>query len=108
MALVNIDATDLMVVLNAKNDEKFSSNARIRNEWIPKQYMVHRDELVAKRRMYAAKKKGKERHIFLERKDMNTSRRKIPPRFVVPHLVSSEQEWHVVHHKKFSQKLTRT
>ena len=43
MALVNIDATDLKVKLNAKNDERFSSNSRIRKVWIPKQYMVHRD-----------------------------------------------------------------
>ena len=31
MASVNIAATDLRAVLNAKNDEKFSPNARIRN-----------------------------------------------------------------------------
>ena len=31
MASVNIAATDLRAVLNEKNDEKFSPNARIRN-----------------------------------------------------------------------------
>ena len=36
VASVNIVTTDLKVVLNAKN-EIFSSNARIRKVWIPKQ-----------------------------------------------------------------------
>ena len=44
-------------MLNAKNDERYSPNARIRKVWIPKQYQVHRDELAAKRRMFAAKEK---------------------------------------------------
>ena len=48
------------------------------------------------------------RDIFSERKGKNTSRRKIPPRFVVPPLISLGQEWHVVQHKEFPQKLTRT
>ena len=39
---------------------------------------------------------------------MNTSRGKIPPRFVVPPPVSHGQKWHVVQHKKFRQKLTIT
>ena len=46
--------------------------------------------------------------FFSERKCMTTSRRKIPPRFFVPPPVSPGQEWHVVQHKKFPQKLTRT
>ena len=40
MASVNIVATDLKAVLNAKNDGRFSPNARIRKVWIPKQYLV--------------------------------------------------------------------
>ena len=36
MDSVNIVAIDLKVVLNAKNDEIFSPNARIRKVWIPK------------------------------------------------------------------------
>ena len=39
---------------------------------------------------------------------MNTSKRKISPRFAVPPPVPPEKNWHVVQHKKFSQKLTRT
>ena len=35
----------------------------------------------------------KERHTFLEGKGMNTSRRKIPPRFVVPPPISPGQKW---------------
>ena len=36
------------------------------------------------------------------------SRRKIPQRFIIPYTISPIQEWHVVQHKKFSPKLTRT
>ena len=113
VASVNRAAIDLRAVLNAKKDERFSPNAGIRKLWIPKQYLVHKDELTTKRRVYVAKeneKNGrypynskqeikkekpskennvapKERHIFQERKSMNTSRRKISPRFVVlPHV----------------------
>ena len=39
---------------------------------------------------------------------MNTSKRKIPPRFVVPPPISPGQELHMVKHKKFPQKLTIT
>ena len=59
MASINIVSTDLKAVLNAKNDGRLSRNARIRYVWIPKQYLVHRDELEAKRRMYATKGKEK-------------------------------------------------
>ena len=59
VASVNIPATDLKEVLNAKNDERFSPNSRIIKVWIPKQYMVHRDELTSKRRISAAKEKEK-------------------------------------------------
>ena len=48
VASVNIDATDLRAVLNEKEDEKFSPNVKIRNVWIPKQYMVYKDELTVK------------------------------------------------------------
>ena len=36
MTSVNIAATDLKVVLNAKNHGRLSPNARIRKVWIPK------------------------------------------------------------------------
>ena len=38
----------------------------------------------------------------------NPSRRKIPLRFIISHIVSYGQEWPVVQHKKFPQNLTRT
>ena len=57
MDLVNIVATDLKTMLNAKNYGRLSPNARIRKVWIPKQYLVHRDELETKRKMSAAKEK---------------------------------------------------
>ena len=59
IASVNIAATNLNIVLNAKNDGRLSFNARIRKVWIPKQYLVHRDVLAAKRIMSATKEKEK-------------------------------------------------
>ena len=59
MASVNITSTNLKVVLNAKNDGRLSPNVRIRNVWIPKQYLVHRDELAAKKTMSTTKEKEK-------------------------------------------------
>ena len=50
----------------------------------------------------------KEIHTFLEEKGTNTSRKKIPPKFVVPPPVPPGKKWHVVQHKKFPQKLTKT
>ena len=130
VALFNIAATDLRAVLNKKDDERFSSNARIRKVWILKQYLVHKDELAVKGKVSTTKEKKKngmypyhlkqekpskeknvslkERHTFIEGKGKNTLRRKMPPKFVVPPLVPPKQRWYVVHHKKFSQKLTRT
>ena len=35
-------------------------------------------------------------------------RRKIRQSFIVPPTISPVQEWHVVQHKKFPQKLTKT
>ena len=127
VALVNIAATDLRVVLNEKNDAKFSPNVRTRKVWIPKQYLVYKDELRVKGKVSITREKEnnrrysyhskqeikkekpsqeknvfpKERHTFLERKGRNASRRKIPPRFVVPPPIPPKQKWHVVKHKKF-------
>ena len=114
--------------MNAKKDERFSPNAMIRKVWIFKQYPVHKDELTIKGKVstiiekennerypyhskYEKPSKGKnvsskERHTFPRGKGMNTSRRKMPPRFVVPPHISLGQKWHVVQHKKFPQKLT--
>ena len=51
----------------------------------------------------------KERHVSPREKGMDDpSRRKIPQRFIVPPTISLVQEWYVVQHKKFPQKLTRT
>ena len=41
--------------------------------------------------------------FFSEIKGMNTSRRKIPPRFVILPLVLPGLEWHVVQYNKFSK-----
>ena len=120
-------------MLSEKNDERFSPNAKIRKVWIPKQYMVYKDELAVKgkvsttkekekKRRYPYHSKGeikkekpskeknvspKDRHTFLKGKGMDTSRRKTPLRFVVPPPVPPGKKWHVLQHKKFPQKITR-
>ena len=48
VASVNIAAMDLRAILNEKKDEKFSPNVIIRNVWVPKQYLVYKDELEIK------------------------------------------------------------
>ena len=116
------------MVLNEKKDERFSLNAWIRKVWIPKKYLVHKDELEIKEKVSTTKEKEnngrypynsknkikkkkpskeknvtlKERHNFLKEKGMNTSRRKIPQRFIVPCPIPLGQEWNVVQYKKFS------
>ena len=59
VASVNIVATDLRVVLNEKEDEKFSPNVNIRKVWIPKQYLVYKDELAVKEKVSITKEKEK-------------------------------------------------
>ena len=111
-------------MLNENKDERFSPNARIRKVWISKRYLVHKDELIAKGKLSTARGKEnnerypyhskqeikkekpskekhvspKERHTFSEGKGLNTSRRKIPPRFVVHLPISPRQKWYVVQH----------
>ena len=70
VASVNIIATDLRVVINAKKDERFSPNTRVRNVWIPKQYWVHEDDLVVKRSVYN-QNKGKEWKVSIPFKTGN-------------------------------------
>ena len=59
VALVNISATNLIAILNEKKDDKFSSNARIRKVWIPKQYLVYKDELAVKGKVSTTGEKEK-------------------------------------------------
>ena len=59
VASVNIAATDMRVVLHEEKDERFSLNVRIRKVWIPKQYMVYKDELTIKGNMSTTKEKEK-------------------------------------------------
>ena len=120
IASINIDATGLRVLLNAKKAKRFSLSAKIRKIWIPKQYLVYMDDLVVRRRVSATRKRKKnrrysyhsfeeikkkkfskrndvfpkERHAFLRKKKgiNDLSRRKMPPRFVIPFLVSLGQE----------------
>ena len=48
IASINIATTNLRAVLNKKKDEKFSPNFSIRKVWIPKQYLIHKNELTIK------------------------------------------------------------
>ena len=51
----------------------------------------------------------KERHVSPRGSCMNDpAKRKMPPRFVISPLISLGIEWHLVKHKKFPQKLTKT
>ena len=59
MASINIATIDLRPMLNAKKAERFTPNARIRKVWIPKQYLVHKDELAIKGKMSTTKEKEK-------------------------------------------------
>ena len=61
MDLVNIPATDMRVHLNEKEDKKFSPNVKIRKVWIPKQYLVYKDELVLKGKVSIAREKENNR-----------------------------------------------
>ena len=38
----------------------------------------------------------------------NLAKREMPPSFVISPTISPVQKWHVVQHKNFPQKLTRT
>ena len=55
-----------------------------------------------KKKLFKEKMFLQKREISQREKGMNDpSRRKILPRFVIPHPVSFGQEWYVVKHKKF-------
>ena len=45
IASINIAATDLRAMLTTKKVERFSLCARRRKVWIPKQYLVHMNDL---------------------------------------------------------------
>ena len=72
-------------------------------------YPYHSKQEIKKEKPFKEKNvPPKERHTRPEGKGKNTSRRKIPSRFVVSSPIPHEQKWHVVKHKKFPQKLTKT
>ena len=59
VATINIAATDLRAMLNAKKAVRFSPSVRIRKVWIPRQYLVHMDDLAARKRVSTAKERKK-------------------------------------------------
>ena len=52
---INIAATYSRAMLNVKKGERFSSSAKIRKIWIPKQYLTYNNDLAAKGRVLAAR-----------------------------------------------------
>ena len=71
VASVNIPATDLRAVLNEKEDEKFSLDVKIRKVWVPKQYLIYKDELTVKRKVSTAREKEKKRKVSISFKTGN-------------------------------------
>ena len=72
---------------------------------------IHNIKNGKSRRRNPSKKKNvppKEINTVPNEKGMNTSRRKIPPKFVVPPSGPLGQKRHVVQHKKFPKKRTIT
>ena len=63
VALINIAATDLRALLNAKKVEGFSPSVKIRKVWIPNKYLVYIDDLVVERGVFAVREKKKEGHL---------------------------------------------
>ena len=57
MASINLATMNLRAVLNKNEDEKFPPNVKIRNVWIPKQYLVYKDELAIKGKMSTTREK---------------------------------------------------
>ena len=57
VASVNIASTNLRAVLNENKDGRFSPNVKIRKVWIPKQYLVYKDELAVEGKVSTAKEK---------------------------------------------------
>ena len=112
-ASINIVATDSRAMLNAKKVRRFSLSASVMKEWIPKQYMTYKNDLVTKERVPAArewKKYGRypyhsfedskleaknkrfskennvsprERHISLREKGMNDPSRRKIPQRII-------------------------
>ena len=54
-ASINIVATNLRVMPNAKKARIFSQSVRVRNVWILKQYLTYKNDFVAKGRVFEAR-----------------------------------------------------
>ena len=55
VASINIVATDLRVMVNSKKVRRFSPSSRIRKVWMPKQYLVYKDDLATRRSVHATR-----------------------------------------------------
>ena len=58
-ASINTTPFDFKAILNAKKDEEFSSKAKIRKVWIPKQYLTYKNYLASKIQRQRAMEKRK-------------------------------------------------
>ena len=59
MALVNIATTNFESHAKCKEDWEISLSVGIRKVWIPKQYLLHMDDLTVRRRVSTAKEREK-------------------------------------------------
>ena len=71
MASINITVMDIRALQNEKKDERFSPNAMIRKVWVPKQYLVHKDELAVKEKCLQPKKRKRMEGIHTIQKRKN-------------------------------------
>ena len=113
VANVNAATFDLREVLNARRKQRRSEvdhselhpERVIRKVWVPKKYLVKEE-----RAQWYPKKEQKARAWSLPRAQPPTvfSSHRKQPRFVAPSTVKPGNQWHIVEHKKFLEKLSRT
>ena len=56
---INIAAIDWRAMPNAKKARRFSPNAKIRKVWIPKQYLIYKNNLAANESVCSQRKRKK-------------------------------------------------
>ena len=84
VASVNIAATYMRVILNENEDEKFSPNVKIRKVWVPKKYLVYKDELTIKGKVSRAIEKEKKKYPYHLKQEIKKEKpfkeKNVPPK----------------------------
>ena len=65
LASINTIAFDLKAVMNSKKVRGISPSLRIRNVWIPKQYLIYKNDLATKIRVSTIIEKKKDIQKFI-------------------------------------------